>query len=108
MNKKGVTKTDAQRLRDTRRQLKSLTESVSVAIAQLDVLGPLLEKELNLPKSLARQRGQLLCMIIQRLDMANDSALHFGLDKSFPTIQREKEKLASKVKIVPQHQGKAS
>jgi hypothetical protein len=77
--------TPAQRARQYKRALKDLTQAVSLAVAQLDAV-------MGQPES--RARGELVAQIVNALDMANDSALRFGLHQSFPAIAKSKQRLA--------------
>ena len=74
----------ARQLRKARQDLRALTHVVSLALAHLDHL--LLQPE-------SAGRGQQLARVLNALDVANDSALHFGLGQSFPTIARTKTHL---------------
>jgi hypothetical protein len=71
-----------QDLRETRKKLRELTESVSIFLAQLDLV-------MTVPPT--RQRDIKVGELAQALDVANDIALHFGLKVSFPAIKRRKE-----------------
>ena len=75
----------ARQLRKARQDLRALTHAVSLALAHFDHL-------LAQPES--HGRGKHLARVVNALDIANDGALHFGLDQSFPTIAREKARLA--------------
>jgi hypothetical protein len=68
--------------RKYRTNLRELTNAVSFALAQLDLA-------MNLPSG--PLKGQIIAGITNKLDMANDLALHFGLDKTMRSIQKRKE-----------------
>jgi hypothetical protein len=73
-----------QRLvRALRKNLKELTWSVLVYLAEYDEL-------MKLPGS--GERGRKLAALANRLDVANDIAQRFGLGISFPAIKRRKRK----------------
>ena len=81
-------RTDRHQLREARQQLRALTQAVSVALAHLDTV-------MQAPKSHAR--GKQIAVIANVLDLANDLALHFGLEQSFPAIAREKQRLRARL-----------
>jgi hypothetical protein len=65
--------------RALRKELRDLTTTVSAFLAALD-------KEMHRPGTPA-DRGPRLAKLANGLDMANDSALHFGLGKPFKSAK---------------------
>ena len=68
----------------TKRALRDLTRSVAAFVARMD-------NEMERPNS--TERGGRISQLVNELDMANDRALHFGLDMSFPAIRKLKQSI---------------
>lgn len=72
---------EQRQIRELRRNLKDLVESVGVCLGALDA-------EMRTPSD--AKRGQRVAAICNALDLAHDRAAHFGLDMSFEAIARAK------------------
>jgi len=66
--------------REVRRHLKELTQNVAVALARIDAV-------MDQPES--NERGEMIAAIVNDLELANDSAMRFGLGMSFPAVDRK-------------------
>jgi hypothetical protein len=67
--------------RKLKKNLKDLTKCVGDVLACID-------KEMSQPST--NKRGKRIAKLANALDMANDSALHFGLGLSFKEINKVK------------------
>ena len=75
-------RTAQRELRAMRKHLKELTQAVSLALARIDT-------EMAVDRDMP-SHGKRMGRIATQLDIANDEAMHFGLDKGFPEIKRIK------------------
>ena len=68
-----------------RKTLRDLTDTISSFLARLDVV---------MEEQSREKRDRRIAALANALDMANDSAIRFGLGESFEKIDRAKEQLA--------------
>ena len=73
---------ETKQLREYKKCLVSLTGSVAQALSLIDAA-------MRWPSTV--ERGERIAMICNALDMANDSAMHFGLGYGWKKIQNIKK-----------------
>ncbi|KKK63951.1 hypothetical protein LCGC14_2989130 [marine sediment metagenome] len=75
--------------KELRKELKDLTTSVLIFLKHLDLL-------MKQPSSV--ERGKKIATLCNNLDIANDSAMHFGLGFGFKKIGRLKKMTKAPIK----------
>jgi hypothetical protein len=78
-----------QQIREAHQDLRHLARAVSLALAQIDAV-------MQTPAS--QERDGQIAVILNALDVTNESVLHFGLGESLPAIKREKQRLKALVR----------
>lgn len=85
-----------QQLKDAKQEIKRLkkylissTDNCIVAISAMDSVGRKIQPD---------DAGSQFAKFANTVEIANDMALHFGLDMSFPEITKHKAKIVSRAR----------